>query len=82
MTDEFLLQKLETLMLSVQQLATQQQAIFARLKELGDEINRGRGIVEQLAEVSQLEYIEELKQWVAKSKWQELRANPRWHVEP
>ena len=45
--------------------------------QLTAQLQETRNIVEKLAALNGLEYVGELKDWVSKKKWAELKKNPR-----
>ena len=69
--------RLDSLMGVLQQLGQQ----VGKLKEIqvehGKALQQTRNVVEKLAALDDLEFIEALNEWVSKKKWAELKKDPR-----
>lgn len=74
---EELRQEQKNLLLSLQQFSQGLQALKKMQEEQGKALNQTRNVLNKLAALQDLEFIEELNDLVSKKKWAELKKNPR-----
>lgn len=70
-------QEQKNLLLSLQQLSQGLVVLKKMQEEQGKALNQTRNVLNKLAELQDLEFIEELNDWVSKKKWTELKKDPR-----
>ena len=69
--------QIDTLSGLIQQFNQQFSALKNIQIEHGKALQQTRNVVEKLAALDDLEFIEALNEWVSKKKWAELKRDPR-----
>ena len=69
--------QIDTLSGLIQQFNQQFSALKNIQIEHGKALQQTRNVVEKLAALDDLEFIEALNEWVSKKKWAELKKDPR-----
>ena len=70
-------ERMDSLAGMLQQLGQQVGKLKDMQTEHGKALQQTRNIVEKLAALDDLEFIESLNEWVSKKKWAELKKDPR-----
>ena len=70
-------QEQKNIMLNLQKIGQALQNLKQMQDSQAKQHQQTRNVLEKLAGLQDLEFIEELNDWVSKKKWTELKKNPR-----